>query len=257
MIGIFDSGIGGLSVLAKLREKAPNADIVYFGDIAHAPYGVRPSEELQTLTSSAVELLLTEGARDIVSACNSVSAFMVLSESGLLASVPLSIVEMTRPTVRALARDFKEKKIVFFATPATITSGIYERVCREEGIQATFIAIPELAGAIEHGMAPERISSIVANAVSDIPEGTDVISLSCTHYSFVQHIFKEHLAKRMVDTHIFDPADSVAEEILAGCNINGMGTTRFILSKDSSIFREMLSRIPLKDPSVEVRSLNL
>src|SRR3989344_8714156 len=103
MIGIFDSGIGGLSVLTKIREKAPNADIVYFGDTANAPYGTRPLPELRALTSSAVERLLSLGARDIVSACNSVSAFMTLSESGLLAQVPLSIIEMTRPTVRDLA----------------------------------------------------------------------------------------------------------------------------------------------------------
>ena len=113
MIGIFDSGIGGLSVLAKIREKAPNADIIYFGDTANAPYGTRPLSELKVLTESAVEFLLSQGARDIVSACNSVSAFMTLSESGFLAQVPLSIIEMTRPTIRALARDFTGEKSYF------------------------------------------------------------------------------------------------------------------------------------------------
>ena len=116
-----------------------------------------------------MELLLSEGARDIVSACNSVSAFMTLSESGLLASVPFSITEMTRPTVRALARDFSGKKIVFLATPATIASGIYARGCAEADLDGTFFAVSDLAGAIERGAPREDIRAIVAHAISEIP----------------------------------------------------------------------------------------
>ncbi|MEK9167755.1 MAG: hypothetical protein AAB769_00255 [Patescibacteria group bacterium] len=257
MIGIFDSGIGGLSVLAKIREKAPNADIIYFGDTANAPYGTRPLSELKVLTESAVEFLLSQGARDIVSACNSVSAFMTLSESGFLAQVPLSIIEMTRPTIRALARDFTGEKIVFLATPATIASSIYARGCAESGINATHIAIPELAGAIERGAPRDEIISIVARAVSVLPRDTDVVSLSCTHYPFVQDIFIEEIARAGLAAETFDPADSVAEEVCVGCEKNGNGTARFILSKDSAVFRDTLSRIFVGSPMIEIRDVSV
>ncbi len=240
-------------MLAKIREKAPNADIIYFGDIANAPYGIRPLEELRALTASAVERLLSLGARDIVSACNSVSAFMTLSESGLLAQVPLSIIEMTRPTVRALARDFRGKKVVFFATPATIASGIYARGCAEEEINATHIAIPELAGAIESGVPHNEIVSIVARAVSELPDDTEVVSLSCTHYPFARDVFEKEIARRGISAEIFDPADSVAEEVCLGCETNGEGGTRFIISKDSKVFRDAVSRLSFTDSVIEVR----
>lgn len=239
MIGIFDSGVGGLSVLKKIREKAPRADVIYFGDTANAPYGTRPLDELRGLTSSAVELLLSKGARDIVSACNSVSAFMTLSESGLLAQVPLSIIEMTRPTVRALARDFQGKKIAFLATPATIASGIYARGCIEAGIDGTFVAVPELAGAIESGAPRNDIQDIIARVISELPSEIDVVSLSCTHYPFVQDIFTEEIVRAGLVAEIFDPADSVAEEVRIGCETDGEGNTRFLISRDSLVFRRL------------------
>lgn len=241
MIGIFDSGVGGLSVLRKIREKAPDADIVYFGDTKNAPYGTRPLEELQALTSSAVELLLSKGARDIVSACNSVSAFMTLSESGLLKSVPLSIIEMTRPTVRALAHDFRDKKIAFFATPATIASGIYERGCKEARLEATFFAIPELAGAIEGGASRATIIGIVARAIAELPRDTDIVSLSCTHYPFVRDIFIDEIARQGLSAETFDPADSVAEDVCVGCETRGEGKTHFLISRESNVFRTLAS----------------
>ncbi|MEK7134473.1 MAG: hypothetical protein AAB819_02005 [Patescibacteria group bacterium] len=239
MIGIFDSGVGGLSVLRKIREKAPHANIIYFGDTANAPYGTRPSFELKALTESAVEFLLSQGARDIVSACNSVSAFMTLSESGLLAQVPLSIIEMARPTVRALARDFREKNIVFFATPATIESGIYARGCAESGINGTFVAVPELAGAIESGAPRRDIQNIITHAIAELPHDTDVVSLSCTHYPFARDIFIEEIARAGLAAETFDPADSVAAEVCSGCEITGEGKTRFLISRDSPVFRRL------------------
>ena len=240
MIGIFDSGVGGLTVLTKIRERAPDADIIYFGDTKNAPYGTRPLEELRAFTSSAVELLLSKGARDIVSACNSVSAFTTLSESGLLAQVPLSIIEMTRPTVRALARDFSGKKIVFLATPATIASGIYARGCAEADLDGTFFAVSDLAGAIERGAPREDIRAIVAHAISEIPRDTDILSLSCTHYPFVSDLFIEEIARAGLSAETFNPADSVAAEVCTGCEMSGAGKMRFIVSQDSPTFAALV-----------------
>lgn len=88
MIGVFDSGSGGLTVLKPLRALLPNADIIYFGDIKHAPYGNRTHEELTRLTVEAIQLLRARGADAIVSACNSVSASLSLSLFGTLDLAP-------------------------------------------------------------------------------------------------------------------------------------------------------------------------
>ena len=124
MIGIFDSGIGGLTVLKALKEKSPQTDVVYFGDIKNAPYGIKTQDDLKILTALGVKKLLENGATNILSACNSVSAFMVLEEIGLLSDVPFGIVEMINPTVSEFKNHSGE--ILIFATPATIESGAYQ-----------------------------------------------------------------------------------------------------------------------------------
>src|ERR1700753_3846841 len=111
MIGIFDSGVGGLTVLRALRARMPRADVVYFGDTKHAPYGNRSREDIVSLTKDAFALLRREGADSIVSACNSVSVTLALP----LASE--RVVEMVGPTVRALSGS--EKRIGLAATAAT------------------------------------------------------------------------------------------------------------------------------------------
>src|SRR5687767_11474091 len=102
MIGVFDSGSGGLSVLLEIRKRLPSVDVVYLGDIKNAPYGSKTREELGALTVMAVSRLLNEGADFIVSACNSVSASIVLPMLEILGVKPFEIVEMVGPTVKGL-----------------------------------------------------------------------------------------------------------------------------------------------------------
>src|ERR1700691_5454183 len=123
MIGVFDSGAGGLTVLRAIKEEMPSSDIVYFGDIKHAPYGERSRKELSELTIAAIRLLQARGATSIVSACNSVSASLAVSLYDALDLAPDRLIEMVGPTVSAL-RDVEG--ILLAATPATNESGIYQ-----------------------------------------------------------------------------------------------------------------------------------
>src|SRR4051812_2523239 len=101
MIGIFDSGSGGLTVLHAIRQVLPSADVVYFGDIKNAPYGSRTQEELSLLTMQALKLLQKRGAGNLVSACNSVSASLALSVLDMFSTDNMQIIEMVGPTVSA------------------------------------------------------------------------------------------------------------------------------------------------------------
>ena len=235
MIGIFDSGSGGLSVLKALRQVMPRADVVYFGDIKNAPYGLKSQEELSTLTVRAVDLLRKEGADHIVSACNSVAASLVISLSDRITSAPSDMIEMVGPTV-AHFRD-TNNTLALCATVATINSGIYQNAFELIGKEVQTIAIPNLAGAIESGAGEETIKDMIATAFADVRDFETLI-LACTHYPLVLSAFKEVLPS--VD--IFDPSRMVAERTCEAfpSEVESSGRMRFIISADSAPFRRLV-----------------
>jgi len=237
MIGLFDSGSGGLSVLAALLRKAPHADIAYFGDIANAPYGVRPQSELTKLTKAGVAVLRQMGASEIVSACNSVSPSILAGAAG-----DMRVIEMTKPTARGIAA-YKEKKILVVATPATIASEIYQRAL---GGVAT-LAIEKLAGAIEFGAPQDEVRAIVREAFSKRP-ACDLVLLGCTHYPLVKDIIEEETQLECID-----PATFVADDVVQTFDVDGKGRIHFRISKDSEHFRARVATLLGDAPySIEV-----
>lgn len=240
MIGILDSGSGGLTVLAALRRELPSADVVYFGDIKHAPYGSRSRRELTQLTFTALELLQSRGAKRIVSACNSVSASLAISLYDSLDIVPKELVEMVGPTVAA----FKgvTDTIAVCATPATIESGMYEDGFRMIGVDAIHLPIPDLARAIEFGDSEAQIRAIIETALKPQLGNFSVLVLACTHYPLVTQLFADVVGEGVV---LFDPALAVAERAKQRFwpQEVGNGTTHFILSQESSQFYEYVERL--------------
>jgi glutamate racemase len=250
MIGIFDSGSGGLSVLKAMRQVMPRADVVYFGDIKNAPYGLKTQEELSLLTEHAISLLHGEKADHIVSACNSVAASLVISLSDRIAFTPSDIIEMVGPTV-AHFRD-SHKKLALCATPATIDSSIYQNAFQLIGQEVQYIAIKDLAGAIESGASNTEIQQIIRAAFSE-REGFDTLILACTHYPLVRQAFEQALP----GVDIFDPSMVVAERVRDAfpTEIEGVGTTKFIISQDSHHFCRFVDTvIGEPNPIIEVRS---
>jgi glutamate racemase len=232
MIGVFDSGSGGLTVLKELRKELPSADIVYFGDIRNAPYGLRTHEELSRLTLENVKLLLDRRATSIVSACNSASASLALSLFDTFSLTSQQMIEMVGPTVAA----FKgySGAVTLVATPATISSGVYQSAFHMIGKEVQAIPIPELAGAIESGASESELEAIIRKAFTSVDPG-DVVVLACTHYPLVLEIFKQVLP----GVTIFDPAQVVAERAQKQFwpMEVGDGKLSFILSAESPVFR--------------------
>lgn len=248
MIGIFDSGSGGLSVLKELRQKLPSADILYFGDIKNVPYGMKSQEELSKLTAESIELLHKEGAKHIVSACNSVAASLVISMTDRL-SFSGDIIEMVGPTVSS----FREsgKRLALCATPATIDSGIYQSAFSLVGQEVQYISIPDLATAIEFGKPEEEIEKIIREAFFEAKDFNTLI-LSCTHYPLVKNVFERVLGAKV---EIFDPSIAVAEKVkeVFAVDALGSGQTRFIISQESVVFRQRVAEIlPDKTYTIEV-----
>lgn len=251
MIGVFDSGVGGLSVLRAIREELPKADVVYFGDIKHAPYGVRTQEELSVLTFEAIRLLQQEGANHIVSACNSVSASLVMSLFDTLAITPQQLIEMVGPT--ALHFRDSDARLALCATPATIKSGIYQNAFRMLGKEVSYIAIPDLAGAVEFGKSEAEIERIISEAFADAPS-FDTLILSCTHYPLVRDVFVRVLGQGV---QVFDPSTVVAKRAKDTFieESDGSGKTRFIISTDTDQFRALVAKFfPEGSYTIEVQS---
>jgi|SRR3989338_7255 len=251
MIGIFDSGSGGLTVLRALRDRLASPDVLYFGDIENAPYGSKSHEELSQLTMKAIAFLRSRGVRSIVSACNSVSASLAISLFDTLEVDAPRLIEMVGPTVAAFKNS--KQRLLLTATPATVKSGLYRNGFRMIGKDVVEIAIPDLAGAIEFGEDEEVLGKKVREAFSGIrPSDFDVLILACTHYPLILSIFQ-----RVVGTSlsILDPAQLVADraERELWPREAGNGTTHFVISKDSENFRALVAKLfPKADYTIEV-----
>lgn len=241
MIGMFDSGVGGLTVLRALRETLPSADVLYFGDTKHAPYGIRSREELTRLTIDGLRFLHTRGARNIVSACNSVSASLAVSLFDVLELTSTSLIEMVGPTVAYFRNT--DSRLVLCATPATIQSEIYQNGFRMIGRDIECVPIATLAGVIEGGGPEERIEEIIREAFKNQQfTGSDVLILACTHYPLVSDMFRKVLGDAVP---MFDPAGVVAERAqkLFWPREVADGRTHFVISKDSTRFRELVGEL--------------
>ncbi len=241
MLGIFDSGVGGLSVLKEIKEMAPNMDVVYFGDIANAPYGLKTQEELKYLTTQAIEILLERGAENIVSACNSVSVSVAVYEMKDIGLRKFDVVEMVQPTVSALAG--VDDNIVLFSTVATKESGIYQKEFSVAGNNVFVVAIQDLAFAIESGVEKVEIRNIIQKTLVGVKKyKPTAISLSCTHYPLVKNIFESVLNELSLGVKIFDPAEEVARKTVDRFGGKGDGIIHFIISKDSEVFRDLAKK---------------
>ncbi len=247
MIGLFDSGSGGLSVLQALRKRTPNADVVYFGDIKHAPYGVRPLEELTDLAMNGMRTLRMFGAQEIVSACTAVSPAVLTN-----GAEGAQVIEMTRPAARAM-RQHAGGKVLLIATPATVTSRIYETAFGGMVVLDQH-PIRDLAGAIEFGAHDDKVRDIVRTALAQRwGQSFDYLFLGCTHYPFARAIIEEEARAAFGNIDIIDPADAVAEEATNRFDTTGSGTIYFRASQDSEHFRRRISELfPEQEHTIKI-----
>jgi len=237
MIGLFDSGSGGLSVLSALRVRAPEADIAYFGDIAHAPYGTRSAQELVELTKAGVATLKEMDATEIVSACNSVASSVLAGAAG---TTP--VIEMTKPTAAGM-HAYKGARVLLIATPVTVNSKIYENALANI-VKLESLAIPGLAGAIEFGATDAEVAEIVREALR-IKRGKqyEYLLLGCTHYPLALSTIEAEARDILGEIQCINPAGYVADEAIGRFDCTGTGRLDFKISKDSKPFRARVRKL--------------
>jgi glutamate racemase len=188
-IGVFDSGVGGLTVLAELQRRLPFEGTIYLGDNGRAPYGPRPADEVRRFTLEAVEWLLARDVKLLVLACNTATA-RALDDVRARAAVP--VMGVVRPGAVAAAAATRRREVGVIATAGTVESGAYHRAIVEAdaAIRVAQVACPELVPMVEAGILDGRRAESVVRAYLDplmaAEPGIDTLLLGCTHYPLLR-----------------------------------------------------------------------
>ena len=236
-IGVFDSGSGGLSLLKAMRKRVPNVDVVYFGDIKHAPYSQKPQEELLDLTVGGLKTLRMFGAQEIVSTSCAVapSALQAGAEGA-------KVVEMSRPVGRGLHK-YAGGRVLLMATPAIVNARVFESAFGSMVILDQ-LCIHELEGAIEFGSHDDAVREIVRKSFAERwGQSYDYVFLGCAHFPLVRNVIEEEARAAFGGVQIIDPAEIVADELIQQFSMGGVGATYFKLSQDSEHFRRRVSEL--------------
>jgi glutamate racemase len=247
-IGVFDSGVGGLSVLKAIRAQLPAQPVFYFADQAHVPYGSRSLEEVRSFSSAITEFLLGLGSAIIVVACNTASA-AALQE--LRVGFPSKRFVGMEPAVKPAAEQTRTGVVGVLATPATFQGRLYSSVVERFAKEVILLqdTCPGLVGEIEKGnLGGAETRRILESAILPMLEkNIDTIVLGCTHYPLVIPLIRQIAGDGV---NVIDPAPAIARQI--GRVLDSLGITQlpdfqanvsYYTSGTTSVFEELLPRL--------------
>lgn len=248
MIGIFDSGLGGLSVLASIARHLPQADLAYFADTAHVPYGSKPDAFIRGRVLAIGDHLVTsEGCRLLVVACNTATAAAVQE---LRRQHPGIAVVGIEPGVKPAAAASRSGRIAVLATEATAQSERLQRLIRDHAARVTVevVPCPGWATRVEtlHLDGEEWVSEVRAVVEPLLERGADRLVLGCTHYSFLGEVLEPLVAGR---AQLVDVAEAVARQVLrlAGGSAPGKGQVRLMATARPERLQAALGALGLTD----------
>ncbi|MDX1600277.1 MAG: glutamate racemase [Anaerolineales bacterium] len=210
-IGLFDSGVGGLSILNQVHHLLPNEDLIYVADQAHVPYGPRSRLEVRQFSVAITRYLLDEGAKLIVVACNTASAAAL---EHLRATFPDTPFVGMEPAVKPAAQRTESGKVGVLATPATFEGELFASVVARyaDGVDVHQRVVPGLVERIEAGdLTGPETHRLVEDAVRPLlDEGIDTLVLGCTHYPFILPILHQLVGP---EVELIDPSPAVARQV--------------------------------------------
>ena len=259
-IGVFDSGVGGLTVLRALLNRIPDADYLYFGDTARLPYGSKSAATVAHYAVGAVSYLQDQGAELLVIACNTATA-LALDE--IKAGSHVEVIGVVEPGADAAAHASTKRSVVVIGTEATVASHAYRRALEAKGVAVREKACPLLVPLVEEGWTEHPVTEQVARiylseAFSEDSRDADVLLLGCTHYPLLKP-----LLRRIVPDHIsiVDSAESTAQAVARQLQIDPLHTPndperrsvprlKFYATDSAEKFRKMGTRFlghPVED----------
>ena len=253
---MFDSGVGGLSVLKAFRQLAPNERVIYFADTAYFPYGPRPAPEVRKRSFAIVHRLLQSDVKLIVVACNTASAAAL---PDLREAFDLPFVGMV-PGVKPAASRSRSGRVAILATPGTFDGDLFARVVDDFGRGTHITTIPGsgLAELVESGQAGTvRARDIVRNLLGpEVKAGADTVVLGCTHYAFLQG----DIHAEFPELCIVDTSEAVARRAIQVLDEGGFraptdqeGELDLVVSGDREQFRAIMRQFNFEPAQVEAR----
>ena len=257
-IAVFDSGVGGLTVLHECLVSLPGEDFVYLGDDANFPYGTKTPDELRACVRRNVGFLLDRGAKLLVVACNSATTAGEATAREIAAEHGVEVVAVIEPEAEIAAAITETGRVGVMATPATVEGGAYRRALEHQGraLEVTEVAAPDLAPIIQNGFPfDEGVMETARSYCAPIKQaGIDTLILGCTHYPLVAPMLQRMLGR---DVRLVTAGHAVAAKVqrtlesrrLESPN-DGEGTYRFLCTGDVQSFRELGTRflqMPLGD----------
>jgi len=247
-IGIFDSGVGGLSVLREIRTLLPDEKALYVADQAHVPYGSRPVDQVRAFSEGITRFLLSKGAKIIVAACNTASAAALHELREKFPEIPFVGME---PAVKPAAEQTKTGVVGVLATPATFQGALYASVVERfaSGVTVLQHTCPGLVAQIELGeVDTSKTRKILEEALLPmLQKGIDTVVLGCTHYPFVIPIIEQLCGDQV---RVIDPAPAVARQaqrVLASARFlpdaKNNSTVDYFTSGSELVFKSILKKL--------------
>jgi glutamate racemase len=238
MIGIYDSGVGGLAILQRVRELMPTADLVYLADQANVPYGERSLGEVRSLAERAVQILVDLGVTAVVIACNTASS-AALGYVRERFDIPIVGME---PAVKPAASATRTGIVGVLATPTTFAaSGFDELVGRfAAGVRVIAHPCPGWADAIEVSWPARALEPVRLHLEPLLAQGVDTIVLACTHYTFIAGVIRQVVGEGV---EIIDPAEAVARQAARVADGGGTGSTSYLTTGSPHVLRSQIGRL--------------
>jgi len=251
-IGVFDSGVGGLTVLHELLVQLPHEDFLYLGDTARFPYGERTPAELERFAAEIAEELLARGAKLLVVACNTATAAALpaLQRRMRQTTLGVDVLGVVRPEAVQAVATTRSGRIGLLATPATVASGAYARALQDVDphVELVAVACPDLAPIVQAGDAlDEAVVETVRSYVAPLREaGVDTVVLGCTHYPLLQPMLQRMLGRGVA---IVTSGAALARQVEHALSVRelgnprvGEGDYRFLCTGDGDAFRALGTR---------------
>jgi glutamate racemase len=239
MIGVFDSGVGGLGVFSGIRRLLPKADLVYLADQAAAPYGDRSLDEVRQHAEDITAHLITSGATEVVVACNTASAAAL---DHLRQRHPETPIVGMEPAVKPAASTTSSGVVGVLATPATFQGTVFDSLVDRFATSITVIPrpCPGLAQLIENGDIETARRQAASHIGALVAAGADTVVLGCTHYAFLATA----IGADFPDLTIIDPAPAVARQAArVSSEPGGSATSTYLATGDPQHFADKASRL--------------
>ncbi|RUM32385.1 MAG: glutamate racemase [Aquifex sp.] len=246
-IGIFDSG-AGMTVLKAIKEAYPKVDVVYLGDTARVPYGIRSRETIIRYSRECANFLKDKGVELLVVACNTASAYAL---EDLRREFPFPVFGVIEPGVKEALRKTKDKKIGVIGTQATIKSGIYQEMLEREGAEVYAKACPLFVPLVEEGLVEGEITrKVIEYYLKDFKGNVDTLILGCTHYP----LLKKEIENFLENVEVVDSSRAIASSLKDFVRNEGRGELELYFTDRSQNLEKLINLILGEEAEVSITS---